>query len=198
MNASERMAERKKAVTETVDRIRLLEAEKGVTRESLDLIKAEVMALAAKKELFPVEDFPANDESTRNNVLYRLSEDEDHRFVLYGHVARGKVAAPPHDHTTWAVIAGIEGEELNRLYEHDGDGGVTQVTETVVGPGTAVAFLPDDLHSIHIDGEAPVLNFHMYGLGLEQLHGRRYYRADSHEWKFFPASDSIADLPEAS
>lgn len=198
MNASERSAARKQAVKETVDRIRALEAEQGVTRDSLEAIKAEVMALAAKKELFPVGDFPANDQSTRNNVLYRLSEDDDHRFVLYGHVARGKVAAPPHDHTTWAVIAGIEGEELNRIYEHDGDGGVREVRQQVIGEGTAIAFLPDDLHSIHIEDGATVLNFHMYGLGLEQLHGRRYYRPDSHDWKFFPASDSIADLPEAS
>ena len=61
----------------------------------------------------------------------------------------------------------------------------------MVRQGSGVAFLPDDLHSIHIEG--PVLNFHMYGKGLEQLHGREYYKADEKRWKVFPAHSDIRD-----
>jgi len=87
------------------------------------------------------------------------------------------------------------GEELNKLYDH-ADGGVQEREQVLVADGAGVALLPDDLHSIHMHAREPVLNFHMYGLGLEQLSGRRYYRPDTHDWKHFPASDGIQDLPE--
>ena len=46
--------------------------------------------------------------------------------------------------------------------------------------------------------DRPVLNFHMYGLALEQLHARRYYKPHLHEWAHFPASEAIRDLPVAA
>jgi hypothetical protein len=52
--------------------------------------------------------------------------------------------------------------------------------------------MPTDLHSIHI--EAPLINFHMYGLGLEQLHSRRYYKPAENAWAIFPPH---ADIREA-
>jgi hypothetical protein len=41
-----------------------------------------------------------------------------------------------------------------------------------VQPGTPIAFLPDDLHSIHVIGDAPTLHFHLYGRPLETLSQR--------------------------
>jgi hypothetical protein len=55
-----------------------------------------------------------------------------------------------------------------------------------------VCFLPEDLHSIHI--QAPLINFHMYGLGLDHLHKREFYKADEGVWRVFPAH---ADIREA-
>ena len=196
MDAMERSAARRQAVHEAVMRIRAIETAQGVTRRSLEDIKSVLIELAARKDLFPLEDFPPPQaDSKRNNKLYRLHEDEDHRFALYAQMSTGGTDSPAHDHTTWAVIVGIEGEELNRLYDHE-DGGVKERDQVVVRQGAGVALMPDDLHSIHIHGQDAVLNFHMYGLGLEQLHGRKFYRPDTHDWKHFPASDAIQDLPE--
>ncbi|ANK80489.1 MAG: hypothetical protein TEF_06505 [Rhizobiales bacterium NRL2] len=196
MDAMARSDARKQAVQEAVMRIRAIETAQGVTRRSLEDIKAVLVDLAAKRELFPLEDFPPPAPgSKRNNALYRLHEDDDNRFALYAQMSTGGTDSPAHDHTTWAVIVGIEGEELNRLYDH-AEGGVQERGQVLVKQGQGVALMPEDLHSIHIHGETPVLNFHMYGLGLEQLHGRRYYRPETHDWKHFPASDAIQDLPE--
>ena len=93
------------------------------------------------------------------------------------------------------MIVGLQGEELNRLYDHDGQGGVKERETFMVTTGTGIAFMPEDLHSIHMVPEKAVLNFHMYGLALEQLHARRYYKAKTHDWAHFPASDGIRDLP---
>ena len=44
--------------------------------------------------------------------------------------------------------------------------------EVTVQPGTPIAFLPDDLHSIHVIGDEPTLHFHLYGRPLETLSQR--------------------------
>ena len=45
--------ERARAVGELVERVRAIETREGVTRASLDKIKAELIALASRSELFP-------------------------------------------------------------------------------------------------------------------------------------------------
>ena len=197
MTPVERHAARARAVAEAVDRIRQIETRDGVHRDSLAAMKAVLIELAGRTELFPIEDFPPpGPEIARNNALYRLSEDPDHRYALYAQVSRGGTDTPAHNHTTWAVIVGLQGEELNRLYDHDGKGGVKERETFMVTRGTGIAFMPDDLHSIHMVPEKPVLNFHMYGLALEQLTERRYYKPATHDWAHFPASAGIRDLPQ--
>ena len=196
MNATARQTQRAQAIDRTVARIRAIEAEQGVTPATLEQIKQALLELAGHSELFPLSDFPMPPPGAeRNNALYRLSEDPDHRYALYAQVSRGGTDTPAHNHTTWAVIVGLQGEELNRLYDHDGQGGVKERETFMVTNGTGIAFMPEDLHSIHMVPEKAVLNFHMYGLGLEQLHERRYYKPKTHDWAHFPASDGIRDLP---
>jgi predicted metal-dependent enzyme (double-stranded beta helix superfamily) len=169
----DRTAERRKEIAAAVAEIRDIERRDGVNRVSLDKIKARLIKLAARDELFTAEDFPPPEPGgKRHSCLYRLSEDADHRFALYASSARGGHGTPAHNHTTWAVIVGVSGEELNRFYDRAVEGGVREKGSAVVRQGTGVAFMPEDLHSIHI--EAPLINFHMYGLGLEQLHRREF------------------------
>ena len=51
--------------------------------------------------------------------------------------------------------------------------------------------------SIHIKGPEQVLNFHMYGLGLEQLHSREFYDAKQSAWRVFPAHSDIREARPA-
>lgn len=190
----DRTAERARAIRETMAEIRAIEAEAGVTRGALDRMKARLLKLAERADLFTMADFPPPPEgSDRTSCLYRLAEDDDHRFALYANVCRPGVHSPAHNHTTWAVIVGLEGEEQNRFYERDAATGVRETGRAVVRRGTGVAILPDELHSIHIEGPATVINFHMYGKGLEQLHAREYYKEDEKRWKVFPAHSDIRD-----
>jgi len=187
-------AKRTAAIAETVAQIRDIEREFGIKPYTLHQIKQQLLALAARAELFPLDDFPPpRPEEPRNSCLYRISEDEDHRFALYLNAAHARWDTPPHNHTTWAVIAGIHGAELNKFYRRTDAGGVEQTGSDVVGPGTGVAFMPDELHSIHIAGDEPLLNFHMYGLALEQLHAREYYREQDNTWHTFPAHSDIRE-----
>jgi predicted metal-dependent enzyme (double-stranded beta helix superfamily) len=184
---------RKEAVSEAVSNIRAELDGKPVTPELLCFVEAELLKLAKREDLFSFEDFPPpSEEDPRASCLYRLSEDEDHRFALYANVANAAVNAPPHDHTTWAVIVGVRGQEENRFYDKVTTG-VEQKGGTIVEKGTAVKLMPDDLHSIHIRPGEPVLNFHMYGLALEQLPGRNYWSEPNKEWRTFPAHTDIRE-----
>jgi len=171
--------------------IRNIEATLGVTRQGVEAIRDRLIDLSSQRELFPLDDFPApppHEQST--SYMYRLAQDADDRFALYAQSSRGHVETPPHDHTTWAVVVGHAGNELNRFYERSDDG-VVEIGRHMVGAGTGVAMLPDDLHSIHID--EPALNFHCYGLALERLDSRRYYSTTTGEWKLFSAVSGIRE-----
>lgn len=187
---------RRTLIGETVDRIRAIETEMGVTRASLDMMRDALIDMAAREELFTFEDFPPPPgDGDLKSTLYRLSEDDDHRFALYANVARAGVHSPAHDHTVWAVIVGCRGQELNRRYDvsDDRSGPPVERDEVMVEQGTGAAFMPDDVHSIHIEGPELVLDFHMYGKGLEQLHGRRFHKPETGEWIVFPAHSDIRD-----
>ena len=189
----DRTEQRRRTVAEAVADIRAIEAREGVTREGLARIRERLITLAAQTELFGPDDFPPpGTGDSRRSALYRLSDDADHRFALYANASHGGYGTPAHDHTTWAVIVGVTGAELNKFYEPTQAGGVREKGAFTVRAGSGVAFMPTDLHSIHI--EAPLINFHMYGLGLEQLHSRRYYKPAENAWAIFPPH---ADIREA-
>ena len=163
----------------------------GVDRACVDGIRDRLLKLAAQRDLFPVEDFPLPAGGGRS-CMYRSAQDDDDRFALYVQRVADGTAAPPHDHTTWAVIVGMEGQELNKRYDREAGEGEPQVVEEfVVEDGTGIAFLPDEVHSIHIEGES--MNFHCYGLALERLDRRRYWDAKSGDWKVFVVAGDIVD-----
>jgi predicted metal-dependent enzyme (double-stranded beta helix superfamily) len=182
----DQIGERQAAVSALLDHVRHIVAKQGVTRAALDAISERLQALAADHAgLFTAQDFPppqtgSGDTSTR----YRLNPGED-GFALYlNSLLPGKTTIP-HNHDTWAVIAALEGEELNRVYKRTDDGTDPERAtldierEVVVRPGTPIAFLPEDIHSIHVSGSAPTLHFHLYGRPLETLSGRLGYELDT-------------------
>jgi predicted metal-dependent enzyme (double-stranded beta helix superfamily) len=185
--------ERKREIDAAVADVRAIEAREGVTRASLEKIKQRLTRLAARQDLFSAQDFPPPAAGGKlKSCLYRVAEDADHRFALYVNATLGGHNTPAHNHTTWAVIVGVSGEELNCFYDRTEEGGVREKGRHVVKQGTGVAFMPEDLHSIHIQG--PLINFHMYGLGLDQLRKREFYKADEKAWRVFPPH---ADIREA-
>ena len=188
----DRIEERKREIDAAVADIRAIEQREGITRSSLAKVRQRLLQLAARTDLFTAQDFPPPEPGgKRHSCLYRLAEDADHRYALYASSSLGGHHTPAHNHTTWAVIVGVSGEELNRFYERTADNGVREKGQHVVRPGSGVSFMPEDLHSIHID--APLLNFHMYGLALEQLHRREFYKPDEHAWAVFPPHSDIRE-----
>lgn len=188
------VTERMQLVREMLARVRKV-AEPAIRRESLDAIQAELVALAARRDLFPVDEFPPIEGG--NASMYRLSEDADHRYALYIVAPAPGQFAPPHDHSTWAVIAGVHGRENNKLYKRTDDGtqpGVAQIEqsgELDIVPGTAIALMPDDIHSIHLGADGPHANLHLYGMSVEHCPERRMFSRSKGTYKTFPAATGV-------
>src|SRR4026209_1208054 len=104
--------ERAAAVQRLVDESRAIE-KAGVTRANLEKIGGLLASLAGRAELFPQDEFPLG----ADGGIYRLSEDPNHRFALYASAGGPGKKGLPHNHTTWAVIAGVHGEERNVVYD---------------------------------------------------------------------------------
>jgi predicted metal-dependent enzyme (double-stranded beta helix superfamily) len=183
---------RTETVNAAMDDIRQLETDMGVTRTGVEAIRDCLIEMSADRDLFPLDEFPApGQDEKRSSLLYRLAQDSDDRFALYAQSSDGHVVTPVHNHTTWAVVVGFDGQELNKFFDRTDDGGIAKRHEHLVEAGTGVAMLPDDLHSIHIDGSA--LNFHCYGRALERLDERQYYSPKSGEWKLFENISGIRE-----
>jgi rhodanese-related sulfurtransferase/predicted metal-dependent enzyme (double-stranded beta helix superfamily) len=174
---------RAQAVGKLIERVRAIEASEGATRASLEKIKAELIALASRSELFPPEHF-ANVPG-RPGTIYHLAEDADGRFALYGSAGAPGKAQPPHNHTTWASIAGVYGDEHNVFYtridqgEIPGEGRLRRSHELTIRRGNACAMLPDDFHTIEVTGGAESLHLHLYGKTLEDLPDRITFPASA-------------------
>jgi len=178
-------ATRSAAVAATLTEIRNIENSRGITRESLQAITVVLQKLAQREDLFTFADFPPPDAASgKTSTRYYLNRegaaedtDKDDIALYLNSIIPGKTTIP-HNHDTWAVIVAIKGQELNRLYQRDDDGSnpeqaqISLTRELTVQPGTSISFLPDDLHSIHVQGDHPTLHFHLYGRPLDTLSGR--------------------------
>ena len=178
MNASSIEPARTVAVAAAMDRVKAIEREQGVTRPALDAIKAELLKLAAHEDLFPAAEFPPPPAGEKGNKRYLLQEDPDGRFAIYMLALNPGNSTKPHNHTTWAVVAAVEGQELNKVYRRTDDGTtegkavLEKVREVLVEPGTGIALMPEDIHSIHTSGTSSTRHLHCYGLALERLDTR--------------------------
>lgn len=199
-------AVRRQAVDAALADVRRLTAQRTPDRAALAAITARLEQLAADKTLFSPIDFPppAITEGVGASTRYRLNPDDgDAGVALYlNSINPGKTTAP-HNHTTWAVIVAVQGQEVNRLYERTDDrsdptrASIHLAGEVTVQPGTPIAFLPDDIHSIAVVGTEPTLHFHLYGQPLETLTGRVAFDAETGEVKnynaaYFRPSEAVA------
>ncbi|WPB56545.1 rhodanese-like domain-containing protein [Xylophilus sp. GOD-11R] len=166
-------SQRTRAIEAFLREARALIAASG--EASLDDVAEALVRLGLQGVLFPHEHFPVSAE--RPAQVYRLAEDLDGGFALYVSTGLPGKAQPPHDHTTWAVIAGIAGEERNVVYRREstqqpGHDRLVPQRTVDVHAGSVVVLSPTDVHTIELIGDQPGLHLHFYGQALEKLDRR--------------------------
>ena len=167
------MQTRHDAIQSTLAAIRAIAPRPQVTRDQLDALKAPLIALASRTDLFPLDSFslPAG----KPGMIYELAVDPDQRYALYASAGAPGKAQPPHNHTTWAVISGVYGDEHNVMYERTGATSIDKRWALTCRKGNAVAFDGDDFHTIEVKSDHATLHLHLYGLALDQLTERVFF-----------------------
>ena len=116
--------------------------------------------------------------------LHILHEEDNHEiavFVIAWAPGRG---LSPHNHKTWAVVAGIEGQEHEINYRRLDDGSrvgfadLEKTHEETLYPGSAVCCMPEDIHSVWNNGSDLALSIHTYGKHLNHT-GRSIFDVEA-------------------
>jgi predicted metal-dependent enzyme (double-stranded beta helix superfamily) len=86
----------------------------------------------------------------------------------------------PHDHGTWAVVAGVEGVERNVRYKRlddratQGRAELAVKAEMTAGPGELICMRSGGIHAVHNDGEAVSISLHTYGRHLNHTNRSQF------------------------
>ena len=108
-------------------------------------------------------------DSAQGFGVHLLHEEPDHTLAIFAGAWLPGRGAPPHNHGTWAVVAGVDGPERNVFWKRLDDGsrpGYAEIVEEgarVFGAGDVVTFQPDSIHSVVNDTDRVTVSLHVYG-----------------------------------
>jgi predicted metal-dependent enzyme (double-stranded beta helix superfamily) len=140
----------------------------SVSEASLTAVANGLRQVAAELAL-PPADFPPAGSS--QELVYGLAEDARSGIALYLVSDAPGTVSPPHEHLTWAIIAGIRGVEANTLYRiiDSASREVEVCGEVVVGAGQSLVLPERAIHSTAALGATATYHLHLYGKPLESL-----------------------------
>jgi predicted metal-dependent enzyme (double-stranded beta helix superfamily) len=101
--------------------------------------------------------------------VHLLHEETDHTLAILAVSWLPNRGAPPHDHGTWAVIAGVDGPEKNEFFERadgrsrPGHAELRKVGEKVCDVGDVVAMPQGMIHGVRNETEVVTVSLHIYG-----------------------------------
>ena len=166
---------REEAVVTLLDNVRNLAGPVEVSKENIDDINAKLVEIADHTEYWNEQEFPAPTDG-QVHTRYLISQDDDDSYALYLNVMLTGKKTPPHNHTTWACISAVEGEEYNYLFEPEtngplvpGDRKISKKETIVVEPGQGIGLRANDIHAIEIKDGVNTRHLHLYGRALETL-----------------------------
>ena len=103
-----------------------------------------------------------------------LHEEPDHTLAIFVVTMGPGESTPPHDHGTWAVIAGLEGRETNRWWKRATGDAVIASGEENVDAGTILTVPAGAIHSVHNESGTVCVTLQVYGTNPEHTPHRNY------------------------
>jgi predicted metal-dependent enzyme (double-stranded beta helix superfamily) len=157
-------------VADFVEDLRALAAQTDDPARMIQRVRPLALKLALHKEWVQPEHYACDAE--QGFGVHLLHEEADHTLAVFAISWLPGRGAPPHNHATWAVVAGVDGPEVNTFWTRVDDGSrpgsaeIVKAGEKAFGVGEVVSLLPDGIHSVHNDTERVTLSLHVYGMHL--------------------------------
>jgi predicted metal-dependent enzyme (double-stranded beta helix superfamily) len=103
--------------------------------------------------------------------LYKLAVISEYTPSIYLVTDGAGVVSPAHEHCTWAVIVGLDGNELNTFFPRQSAGSavVTPEQSINVGAGEFLTMSAATIHSTATVGNESTFHVHIYGRPLVAL-----------------------------
>jgi len=116
----------------------------------------------------------------RSAGIHELHQEPDHSLFVAVVTWSPRDETPPHDHGTWAIIAGLEGSETNHWWKRVDDRGNADYAELRragserIDPGTIVAMPGDAIHSVENDSGGKSVTLHIYGTHVDYTNRHQF------------------------
>ena len=129
-----------------------------------------VLRLALSKEWRLPRHYEAMPE--QGNGVHLLHEEPDHTLAVAAVCWLPGYETLPHNHGTWAVVAGVDGPERNVFWKRVDDGAragyakLERIGEKVIAVGEVLAMPAGTIHSVANDTNRTTLTLHVYGKHL--------------------------------
>ena len=150
-----------------VDDLRAITVECGEPAEIIGRVRPLVRELALARTWLEPRHYRCDE--AQGFGAHLLHEEADHTLAVFAAAWLPGRGAPPHNHGTWAVVAGVDGLEKNLFWRRVDDGSrpgyaeIVKQGEKAFGPGDVVSFLPDSIHSVINETDAVTVSLHVYG-----------------------------------
>jgi len=155
------------SLSDYVADLRAVVAETSDEDEILSRVGPLAQRFVADKSWIEEKHYKADEEQGFGVSL--LHEEPDHSLaVLVVNWLPGR-GTPPHDHGTWAVVAGIDGVERNVRYNRVDDGARSDYAELEekhafdAAPGELVCMKTGGIHKVTNETDTMTLSLHTYG-----------------------------------
>lgn len=120
--------------------------------------------------------------------VHVLNEEPDHSLAVFVVSWLPGSGTEPHDHGTWAVVAGVEGAEHNIRYQRLDDRSRPNYAEIKVKhefdaeDGDLVCMKTGGIHSVHNNTDKVTVSLHTYGMHFN-FTTRSQFNLETHEAK---------------
>jgi predicted metal-dependent enzyme (double-stranded beta helix superfamily) len=169
-------------LAEFIEDLRTITAEEN--DDNMILLRVSPLAerLALSREWLRPKHYECDEE--QGFMAHLLHEEEDHTLAVFAISWLPGRGAPPHNHGTWAVVSGVDGQEKNIFYKRLDDASRPGYAEVVwngersFGAGEVVSFMPHELHSVVNETDDVTVSLHIYGQHLNYT-GRSQFDIDN-------------------
>ena len=156
------------SVNQLVAELKAISAESKSERETLTRVRP-LARRAAFSKIGWLKNHMYQADPDQGLGLHLLHEESDHTLAVFAVSWLPNRGTPPHDHGTWAIVAGVDGPEKNEFFQRVDDRArpgyakLKKIGEKLFEIGDVIAMPTGTIHSVWNETDKVTLSLHIYG-----------------------------------